>query len=143
MKMRYGATLFGNDAYNAFVKQLASSRLGQMTPGYAFVPATVNPLPPTVGPIEPNGAVRLTAGAEATVVPAVDTGRLRSSLANRPLTEAHDFLGSQSGIAAYQLRTWPTWFGRMPSLGLRIAVGADVEGAAPIAPAASAAPAPS
>ena len=40
LKLRYGATVFGNEAYNTLVRQLAATSLGQSKPGFEAVPQT-------------------------------------------------------------------------------------------------------
>ncbi|MBI3973489.1 MAG: hypothetical protein HY332_19625 [Chloroflexi bacterium] len=121
MKMRYGVTVFNNASYNAFVEQLGASKAGQLRPGFRAVHGSIEPQPPAVTGIE-NGAVQLTALAKATLVAHVDSGRVRSDLANRPLASAHAHIGAIPGVAAYELRSWPGWLGRMPWLGWRISV---------------------
>ncbi len=121
LKLRYGATIFSNDAYNSFVQQLAAGRIAQLKPGYSLVSGTLKAEPPSVAGIE-NGAVQLVGRAQGTVVPRVDTGALRTRLANRTRGQADAYLGSLPGIVEYQLRVWPAWFGRLPWAGFRIAV---------------------
>ena len=138
LKLRYGATVFNNDAYNSFVQQVAGGRLAEAKPGYRLAPGTLQPQAPEVVGVE-NGVARLTARAQGTVTAAIDTGRVRSEIANRPLAEAHARLASLPGAAAYDLQAWPGWAGRTPWLGLRIGVTTGAAAPAAGAPAAGAA----
>jgi hypothetical protein len=126
MKLRYGVTVFSNDGYNALVKQIAGSRAGQISPGYDLVKDTLEPQAPAVAGVDDGGVVRLTARATATAVPSVDLGKLRGRLANRTLKDANAVLGAVPGIVSYQVRAWPGWLGRMPLLGLRIAIASHL-----------------
>ena len=140
LKLRYGATVFGNDAYNAAVKQLAAGRLKETKPGFEVVPETVRPEPPELNGVEANGVVRLTGLASATVRPRLDGGELRSALSGRAAGEARSYLAGLPGVVDAEVTTWPGWLGRMPALGARI--GVTVEAAAPAPGAAPAPPAP-
>jgi hypothetical protein len=121
LKLRYGVTVFGNDAYNAMARQIVARRLGETKPGYEVVPDLVRPEPPAVVAVE-QGIVRLAGRAGATVRPRLDPGAVRGALANRPAAEAKSYLDNLPGVAAYDLQTWPGWLGRLPWLGLRIGV---------------------
>jgi hypothetical protein len=121
LKLHYGATVFANDAYNAFVQQYAAARIGELKPGYELVPGSLKPQAPDVLGVE-NSVVRLRARAQGTVSPVLDAGRLRRELANQPVAQAHAHLAALRGITGYELRHWPGWVGRLPWLGLRIDV---------------------
>jgi hypothetical protein len=133
LKLRYGATVFGNDAYNALVRQMATARVGQGMPGFQVVPQTLRPEPPEVAGME-NGLVRLNGRASAAVEPRLDAGDLRRALANRPLAEARAYLGTLPGVGAAAVQTSPGWLGRLPWLWPRIAVVVERTSAAPAAP---------
>jgi hypothetical protein len=121
LKLRYGATMFSNEAYNDLALQLAGGKVGDVKPGYRVVPNSVRAQPPEVQGIE-NGVVRIMAKTQGTIRPHVDPGELRRRLANRPLSEARAYLGVLPGMAGYDLRQWPSWFGRMPWLAPRIGI---------------------
>jgi hypothetical protein len=121
LKLRYGVTVFGNEAYNAMVRQMVARRLGEARPGYEVVPESVRPEPPAVVAVD-QGIVRLSGQAGATVRPRLDPGNLRGALTNRPAAEAKAYLDNLPGVAAYELQTWPGWLGRLPWLGLRIGI---------------------
>ncbi|HEU5316470.1 MAG TPA: hypothetical protein VFX49_10190, partial [Chloroflexota bacterium] len=125
LKVRYGATVFSNDAYNQLVKQQAQANAGTLRPGYVIAKETVQAEPPAVGGVE-NGTVRLVGRVRATATQHVDTTALRGALAGKPVETARDALGQLPGLAGYELSVrnpLPGPFsGRMPSLGWRISV---------------------
>jgi hypothetical protein len=132
LKLRYGATVFANDAYNALAERAATAKVGDLRPGYQFVAGSVRPQPPELVGVD-NGVARIRARAQGTLTPRLDAGQVRRDLANRPLAEAEAYLAGVHGLSGYDLQHWPGWFGRLPWLGLRIAVH--------VAPAGSGAPA--
>jgi hypothetical protein len=121
LKIRYGATVFGNDAYNNFVKQLAAARAGAAKPGYDVAAGSIQALPPSVDGVE-NGAIRLQAHARATAWPHVDTAKLRAAIVNQPVRAASASLATIPGVTEAHLKSGPSWFGRTPLLGWRIAI---------------------
>jgi hypothetical protein len=124
LKLRYGATVFSNEAYNALALQLADGKAGELKPGYRVVASSVRAQAPEVLGIE-SGIVRVVARAQGTVLPHVDPGELRRRLANRPVSEARAYLGDLRGMAGYELQQWPAWLGRMPWLAPRIAISVE------------------
>lgn len=134
MKLRYGATVFSNDTYNDVVRRHASGTLQQARPGFQLAPDTVNAQPPLVLGVE-NGSVRLTGRVSGTAVADMNAGAVKRAVANRPVREAMQALQTVPGVSAYQLRAWPAWFGRVPWLGWRIAIGMLDDTATPAAPA--------
>ena len=140
LKLRYGATVFGNDAYNAAVRQLTAGRLAETKPGFEVVPDTVRPEPPELNGVESSGVVRLTGLASATVRPRLDGGDLRGALSGRSAGDARAYLAGLPGVVDAEVTTWPGWLGRMPSLGARI--GVTVVAPPPGAAAAGGRPAP-
>jgi hypothetical protein len=141
LKLRYGATVFENDAYNALVRQMASERAGALKPGFRVIPDTLRPLPPDVAGVD-DGRLRLTGRASATVEPRLDAGDLRRALGNRSVGEARAYLGALPGVTAVEVQTAPGWMGRLPWLwpriGVTVARGAPASGS-PAAPGAGAA----
>ena len=143
VKLRYGATVFANEAYNTLVRQLAATSLGQSKPGFEAVPQSVRPEPPELVGVE-NGVVRLNGKLSATVRPRLDPGELRSHLSSRTPAEARAYLATLPGVAGAEVDLWPGWLGRLPWVGQRISVAVADPGApaAPAGPATSAQPAP-
>ena len=125
LKVRYGATIFGNDAYNAFVRQLAVQQAGQQRPGYELPGKSVNPTAPEVQGIQ-DGAVRLLAHAKGTLAPRIEPGLVRAGVANRPVDQAQTFVQTLPGVTHAEITSWPGWLGRTPLLGWRIAVRSPV-----------------
>ena len=121
MKMRYGATVFDNDAYNAFVKQVATTRAGDLMPGFDLGRNSVSAQAPDLQGIE-NGVIRLQAHAQASASAHLDTAAVRASIANQPLAQARAHLSGLPGVTQADVRAWPGWLGRTPLLGWRIAV---------------------
>jgi len=121
LKIRYGATIFGNDAYNAFVKQLAMRQAGQSRPGFELVDKSVNAVAPEVQGVQ-DGTVRLLARARGALEPHVDAGAVRAGVANRRIDEALAFVQALPGMTHAEVKASPTWFGRTPLLGLRVGV---------------------
>ena len=140
LKLRYGATVFGNEAYNTLVRQLAATSLGQSKPGFEAVPQSVRPEPPELVGVE-NGVVRLNGKLSATVRPRLDPGELRSHLSSRTPAEARAYLATLPGVAGAEVDLWPGWLGRLPWVGQRISVAVADPGA-PAPTATSAQPAP-
>ncbi|HEX2517505.1 MAG TPA: hypothetical protein VH257_22570 [Chloroflexota bacterium] len=140
LKLRYGATVFGNEAYNTLVRQLAAASLGQSKPGFEAVPQSVRPEPPELVGVE-NGVVRLNGKLSATVRPRLDPGELRSHLSSRTPAEARAYLATLPGVAGAEVDLWPGWLGRLPWVGQRISVAVADPGA-PAPTATSAQPAP-
>ncbi len=124
MKLRYGVTVFQNEAYNDLVRQMAVERLGRQRQGFTVLPDTLKPEPPGVATVE-GGKVRLSGRASATVQPRLDGGELRRALAGRSTADARAYLDGLPGLAGYELESWPGWLGRLPWLGLRISVGVE------------------
>jgi hypothetical protein len=120
LKIRYGATVFANDAYNDFVRQLVSARAGELKPGYDLDRSVMAQVP-QVQSID-SGAVRLLAHAKVTAWPHVDAGKLRAAITNRPVGQANAYVQSLPGVTQASVRAWPGWFGRTPLLGWRIGV---------------------
>ncbi|HEV2125758.1 MAG TPA: baseplate J/gp47 family protein [Chloroflexota bacterium] len=131
LKMRYAATVFENDAYNTSLAQLAGTKSGEVRPGLEIVKGSVQALPPEISGVVENGVVRLTGRVRGMAATRVDEASIRQNVANRPLAEAHTYLGSLAGITRYEMQQANTWFGRLPWLGWKIRVAA-----APLAPAA-------
>jgi hypothetical protein len=125
LKVRYGATVFANDAYNQIVKERAQAGAGTLRPGLTIVRESVQAEPPAVASVD-NGMVRLVGRVRATATPHVDPAALRSALAGRPVAEAREALAQLQGLAGYELSVrnpLPGPFaGRMPALGWRIGV---------------------
>jgi hypothetical protein len=140
LKLRYGATVFGNEAYNSLVRQLAATRLEQTRPGFEAVAQTVRPEPPELVGVE-NGVVRLNGKVSATVRPRLDPGELRPHLSSRTSAEARAYLTGLPGVAGAEVDLWPGWMGRLPWLSQRISVAvADPSPPAGVASAVQAAP---
>lgn len=120
MKVRYGATVFSNDAYNSLVQQIAAGKLRSDKPGSQTL-GSIAPQAPQVMGVE-GGQARLAAHAHTTISARIDAGALRAGLSNKPLDQARSFLDAQPGLSSYRLSAWPSFLGRMPWLGWRIAV---------------------
>jgi hypothetical protein len=138
LRLRYGATVFSNEAYNSFAPQVAAAKVGDLRPGYRFVAGTVAAQPPEVVGVD-NGVGRIKARAQGRLTPRLDAAQVRRDLAGRPAAEAHEHLAGLPGVARYELQHWPGWLGRLPWLGLRI--GVHVAPGEPGAPPAEARPA--
>ena len=123
LKVRYGATIFSNDAYNTLVRQLAERDVPRARPGFLLLRDSVRPEPPSVAVVE-NGVVRLAGRAKATVTPPVNDGQLRAALAGKPVTAARSYLEGLSGTNGYSLVVNNFLPGRMPAMGWRIGVRA-------------------
>ncbi len=121
LKLRYGATAFGNDAYNTFVRQVAAANAKDLKPGFAVAPESVQPEAPVMAGVE-NGVVRLTGRARARVTSQVDSGALRGALSGKPLTQAHSYLAQLPGAAGYELHSRGPLPGRLPFFGWQIGV---------------------
>jgi hypothetical protein len=119
LKLRYSATVFANDAYNALMQDAAT--LQRLNPGQRIVPATLRAEPPSVVGVE-NGILRLTGRASATVSSAPDAGQMRAALAGKPVHVARSHLETLPGATGHELRVNGLLPGRMPFLAWRIGV---------------------
>jgi len=126
LKMRYGATVFSNDAYNRFVQDVAASSMKSLKPGFEVAPGSMQAEPPTVVGVE-NGILRLSGRARATISASVDQKAVRSELAGKPVSAAHAYLAELPGKAGYDLRVSGPVAGRMPFFGGRIGVSAKTQ----------------
>jgi hypothetical protein len=122
LKVRYGATIFSNDAYNSFTQQLATSSVGRTRQDMQIISGSLAAEPPSILSVQPNGAVKLMARARGSLSPAVDTGRIRAQLANQPMVRAEQYLDGLQGLASHGLESWPGWLHRTPWLSWRIGI---------------------
>jgi hypothetical protein len=125
LKVRYGATVFSNDGYNSLVKQLAERDVPRLRPGFTLLRDSVRPDPPAVASVE-NGALRLVGRGRATVMPQLDERKVRSELAGKPVSAARVYLSELAGTSGYSLVVKNVLPGRMPALGWRIGLRAQV-----------------
>jgi hypothetical protein len=126
LKLRYGATVFSNDAYNRFVQDVAAASMKSLKPGFEVAPGSMQAEPPTVVGVE-NGILRLSGRARATISAGVDEKAVRSELAGKPVSAAHAYLAELPGNAGYDLRVSGPVAGRMPFFGGRIGVSAKTQ----------------
>jgi len=121
MKVRYSATAFNNDAYNAFVKQMTAAKGGEAMPGFDVDQASVAAPPPEVQGVE-SGVIRLQAHARASAAAHLDAVTLRAAVVNQPLAQAQAYLSAVPGVTRADVQAWPAWLGRTPLLGWRVSV---------------------
>ena len=123
LKMRFAATVFSNDAYNTFVKEVATANLKRLKPGFEAAPGSMHAEAPVAAGVE-NGILRLSGRARATISAGVDEMAMKSRLAGKPVSAAHAYLAELPGNASYDLRVSGPMAGRMPFFGGRIGVSA-------------------